>query len=243
MHDAGINKENSFSLRQKCLTCDLRRNGFFCSFSKRSLKVFEGLKITKALIKGRSLFTQEQSPSGIYMLCQGRVKLSSYSRRGKAVITGVAVPGEVLGLGAAVSGLKHQTTAQAIEPCQVNFVRTEDLLRFLAEEPEAALNAARQLGREHQAAHRQISLLALSNSVGEKLARLLVEWARPKMNGEGVLRLRMTYKHEEIAEMIGTSRETVTRLLKEYRRDRLLTIEGSELYIHDLKRLKAIAGE
>lgn len=238
-----MNTNDKITLRHKCSECDLKGRGFFCSFDDPPLKLFESLKVTRSYPKGSILFTQGQPLSGIYMLCQGSVKFSKYSGKGKAVIIGVAEPGDVIGLGASVSGLVHPATAEVIRTCQVNFIRRNDFVHFLSQYPEAALNAVSQLSRVYHAAQNQISMLALSSSVAERLAMLLVKWARPRINGDRSVRLNMPYKHEEIAEMIGASRETVTRLLKDFRARQLISVESSELHIHDLKRLEAMISD
>ena len=76
---------------------------------------------------------------GIYILCKGRVKLSATSREGQTLILQVAQPGEVLGLNATVSGSPHDTTAETGQPCQLNFVKRDDFLKFLTEHGLAAM--------------------------------------------------------------------------------------------------------
>lgn len=178
------------------------------------------------------------------MLCQGKVKLSTCSQEGKIIILEIAEAGDVLGLSAAVNGADHETTAEVLELCQVNYVKTSDLLRFLQSNSEACLNAARQLSRNYQTAYRQICSLGLSDSVSDKLAKLFLSWSG-NGNGNGVdkdVHLKNFFTHEEMAEMIGASRETVTRALKYFREQDLITLRGSDLVIHDRRRLKAVIG-
>ena len=84
-------------------------------------------------------------------------------------------------------------------------------------------------------------LLGLSASASDKLAKLLLDWCR-KSGDAGVARIRMGFTHEEIAEMIGTSRETVTRMLKMLRDRGLIRFEGSDLLIPDQRRLREAIG-
>jgi CRP/FNR family transcriptional regulator, cyclic AMP receptor protein len=99
-------------IQDKCRECGLRRKGFFCQLSENDLQVFESLKVTKAYTKGTMLFVEGQPADGVYMLCQGRVKLSTCSQDGKIIILEIAEPGNILGLSAAVNGADHETTAQ-----------------------------------------------------------------------------------------------------------------------------------
>jgi CRP/FNR family transcriptional regulator len=222
----------------------MRCEGFFCDIPAKDLEGFEHIKVTKAYPKGSTLFVEGQPAAGVYMLCQGKVKLSACSRDGKLIILEIAGPGDVLGLSAAINGADHETTAEVLELCQVNYVGTADLLRFLQSNPEACLNAARQLSRNYQTAYRQVCSLGLSDSVADKLAKLFLGWSG-NGNGNGSdnnVHLKNFFTHEEMSAMIGTSRETVTRALKYFRENGLITVKGSDLIIHDRQRLKAVIG-
>ena len=234
---------NNLKIQHKCLDCKLPAASFFCCLSQDILQKFESLKITSAYPKGTTLFIEGQQANAIYMLCQGRVKLSTCSRDGKVIILRIAEAGEILGLSATVSNLMYETTADVIEPCQVNVIRKDDFLRFLAQYPEACLSAVKQLSNHYHTAFTQICSLGLSSSVADKLAKLFLGWCESNGNGNnGSVRLKLTYTHEEIAEMIGTSRETVTRLLKEFKDRKLITLKGADLIIHDKEKLDASIG-
>lgn len=234
---------NNIKIQEKCLTCHLHSDNFFCELSQKGLQEFESLKITNSYPKGTMLFLEGQPSHGIYMLCQGKVKLSTCSRDGKAVILHIAEAGEVLGLSATVSNTVYEVTAEVLELCQVNFVRKDEFIRFLQNNVEACMNAAQQLSRNYHTAYVQIRSLGLSNTAADKLAKLLLEWC--KANGDssnGCTHLKITFTHEEIAEMIGTSRETVSRLLKNFKSRKLITVNGSDLVIPDRDKLEASIG-
>ena len=176
------------------------------------------------------------------VLCKGRVKLSICSLDGKTLILKVAEPGEALELSAALSGEPHELTAETAEPCQVNFVKSDDFLRFLKKHSEACLRVAEQLSDKYNSACREIRALGLSHSAAEKLAKLLLEWS--SQNGEASKsesRLKLALTHEEIAQMIGTSRETVTRLLSDLKRREIVQSKGPTLLIRNKAALKALA--
>src|ERR1700747_1913185 len=91
------------------------------------------------------------------------------------------------------------------------FLRREDFLRFLQNHADACLNAAQHLSKNCQSAYEMIRSLGLSHSVGEKLARLLLEWAADGEETKDGIRIKISLTHEEIAQLIGTSRYAVTR--------------------------------
>lgn len=229
---------NRFNIQTKCSDCKNRKSNYFCNLGEDNLNTFESLKITNAYPKGSTLYMQGQNANGVYILCKGRVKLSTCSRDGKVIILHVAEPGEVLGLSSVISNTHHLATAEVIEPCQVNFVKKEDYLNFIKQNPEACLSAVKQLGVNYQNAYFQICSLGLSNSVADRLAALFLGWCKESPNQSESVYLRMSYTHEEIAQMIGTSRETVTRLLKDFKSRKLISLKGSDLVIHDRRRLE-----
>lgn len=230
------------SIQDKCQECGLRRNLFFCQLSPSDLKDFESIKVTKGYPERATLFVEGQPAKGVYMLCQGKVKLSTCSPDGKIIILDIAEPGDILGLSGAVNGHEYEATAEVLQSCQVNYVKTSDLLRFLLNHPEACLNAVRQLSRNYQTAYRQICALGLSGSVADKLAKLFLSWSGKDTRGDAGIHITNCHTHEEMAEMIGASRETVTRALKYFRENDLITLRGSKLIIHDRKRLRAVIG-
>jgi CRP/FNR family transcriptional regulator len=228
---------HKLKIQRHCHNCELRSESFFCNLPQSILRNLEALKITNSYPKGAKLFMEGQPSNGIYMLCQGKVKLSTCSKDGKVIILRIAEPGEVLGLSATVSDSPYEATASVLEPCQVNFVRKEDFLCFLQQNSEGSFNAVKQLSRNYNSANIQIRSIGLSHSVAERLARLFLELN--KANGDANGCLKMPYTHEEIAEMIGTSRETVTRVLTDFRDKNLITLKGSDLIIHDKDKLEA----
>jgi len=239
-----VKLRNSLKLQHKCLECSFRSGSFFCALDQQILQEFETFKITNAYPKGATLFFEGQPCEGVYMLCQGRVKLSIYSRDGKAIIIRIAEPGEVLGLSAAAAENVHEATAQVVEPCQVNFVRKKDFLRFLRKNGDAGLNAVLQLSTNYHKANTQIRSLGLSNSAADKLARLFLSWCQDGCsNGDHqAVTIRIGYTHAEIAEMIGSSRETVTRLIKGFKDRQMILEEAPNQFVFDKKKIAAAVG-
>ncbi|MBV9574725.1 MAG: Crp/Fnr family transcriptional regulator, partial [Acidobacteriales bacterium] len=137
--------------------------------------------------------------------------------------------GDVLGLSALISGQPYELTAETASPCQVNFVEREALLRLIEKHGELGLRSALELSREFQSAYRDIHDLVLARSSAGKLARLLLSWT-PGLKRESEsneIRIRSNLTHEEMAQMIGASRETVTRLLSDLKKKEFIRLEGS----------------
>ena len=172
------------------------------------------------------------------MLCEGEVKLSISSSEGKKLILRIAKAGEVLGLVSALAGTPHEVTAETLRPCQVAFIPRDAFLRFLSKHPEAYPMAASQLGAQYQVACEQLRNVALSSSAPEKLAKLLLDFATTGQHTKEGTRVKLPLTHDEIAEFIGTTRETVTRTLSEFKNQHLVELRGSTLVIGDREALE-----
>ena len=229
-------------LIESCLDCKSRTQRFFCNLSPSALQAFEAIRFTNTYPDGSLLFMEGQPPRGAFLLCRGRVKLFTSSRDGKTVILRIAEAGEVLGLSASMSGTSYSLTAETMGPCQVNFVKQGDLQHFLREHGDACLRATQELSYKYNNACREIRSLGLSHSAGEKLSRLLLEYSsRNGQAGEQQCQVKLGFTHEEMAEMIGTSRETVTRLLAELKRQQIVQVKGATLLIRNRAALERLA--
>lgn len=222
------------------MTCKLREDYLFCNLSPAATKSLEAIKSTAAYPKGALLFVEGQPARGVFVLCNGRAKLSTSSSDGKTLILKIAEPGEVLGLSATVSGKPYEVTAEILQPSQANFIARQDFLNFLKEHGEAAVRVAQQLSNNYHSAYQEIRSLGLSQSASEKLARLLLEWSEKETeNGrKAESRLKVTLTHEEIAQLIGTSRETVTRIFADLKKRQLIQVKGSTLHIRNRQALE-----
>jgi CRP/FNR family transcriptional regulator, cyclic AMP receptor protein len=227
---------------ESCLTCKMRADRIFCDLSTAALQSFERIKYASAYPKGAVLFLEGQAPRGIFVLCKGQVKLSLSARDGKTLILKIVEPGEVLGLSATVSGKPYELTAQTIDPCQVSFVKREDLIRFLKENSDACFKVAEQLSVKYNTTCHELRSLGLSHSAGQKLAKLLLEWS--SRNGESAKvepGVRLALTHDEISQMIGTSRETVTRLFADLKERHIVQSNRFTLLIRNKDALELLA--
>lgn len=226
---------------ESCFNCPHREERLFCNLSAPALKHLETITAAASYPKGATLFVEGQKPRGVFILCNGRVKLSTSSADGKTLILRVPEKGEILGLAATVSGQPYQASAEVLEPAQANFIARNDFLEFLKTHGEAALRVAQQLSENYHLAINEMRTIGLSHSAAEKFARFLLEQATEGSKEDGEVRLTLTLTHEEIAQMIGSSRETVTRLFSDFKRKGLLQVKGSTIIIQDTSTLRKLA--
>jgi CRP/FNR family transcriptional regulator, cyclic AMP receptor protein len=103
-----------------------------------ALTALRSIQSTKVCPKGHEFFLEGQAPTGIYILYAGSVDLSVTDAHGRQMVLGRALPGDVLGLSAALSGKCYEETAVAALTCRTGFVKCPDFLQFLGHHPEAA---------------------------------------------------------------------------------------------------------
>src|SRR5258708_38237508 len=199
-----------------CLICPVREEHLFCNLPLPALQRLNEIKSTAVYPKSTMLFIEGQQPRGVFVLCAGKAKLSTSASDGKTIITKISEAGDVLGLNATISNRPYEVTAEMIEPGQANFIDRDALLQFLRQHGEVALRVAEQLSQNYYAAHEEIRTLGLARSPSVKFAKLLLSWSDKMDGANGSARVSMTLTHEEIAEVIGTTRETVSSLFSSF---------------------------
>jgi len=229
-----------FETSESCQMCKSRADGFFCQLGPVALKDFNALKSPATYPAGALLFLEKQDPRGVFVLCAGQVKLSISSSAGKTLILRIAKPGEILGLMAAMSGSPYEVTAETIHPCQLAYLRREDFLAFVAKHPEVYQGVVKQLTSLYGGACEQLRTVGLSASAPERLARLLLNWSADGKQTQQGTQITVPLTHEEIAEFLGTTRETVTRTLSDFKMRNFLKLQGSTMMISNRAALEAI---
>ncbi len=227
------------NILDNCLACPVREEHLFCNLPLPAVQRLNDIKSTALYPKSAMLFIEGQQPRGVFVLCTGKAKLSTCSSEGKTIITQVSEAGDVLGLNATISNRPYEVTAEMIEAGQANFIARDALLQFLKEYGEVAVRVAEQLSHNYYTAYEEIRTLGLTTSPGEKFAKLLLAWAA-EGPGNGSHQVRLTFTHEEIAEMIGTTRETVSRLFSEFKKKQLLQVKGATLTIRNKPALEKL---
>jgi CRP/FNR family transcriptional regulator len=228
------------NILDNCLTCPVRAEHIFCNLSLPAAQRLNEVKSTAVYPKGAMLFIEGQQSRGVFVLCTGKVKMSTSSREGKTIITKISDSGDVLGLNAVVSSRPYEVTAEMMEPGQANFIPRDSLLHMLKDYPEVALRVAQQLSGNYFTAYEEIRTLGLSASPTEKFAKLLLSWTSKSAQDDGSAQVKLTLTHEEVAEIIGTTRETVSRLFSEFKKKQLMSMKGATVMIRSRFALEKI---
>jgi len=224
-----------------CESCEFRSLRMFCNLTPDALEAFSALGTSASFSRGATLFREGDRGGNVYVLCSGQVKLSCVSPAGKVMILKISAPGDLLGLSAAIGDVPYEVTAESIEPIEVRCIARTAFLGFLEQFGEASMHATKALQSEYRSAFVEARMLSLSSSASGRLARLLLDWADKAAFGGTDLRFNMALTHEEVGSMANLSRETVTRLLGRFQKDKLLSIRGATVVILSPERLRTLA--
>jgi CRP/FNR family cyclic AMP-dependent transcriptional regulator len=203
-------------------------------------RALETITLSHNYPTGTVLFSEGQAACGIYIVQRGRVKLSVCASDGRTLILRMVEAGEALGVASTIGNRDYEATAEAQEPCEIAFIRQSDVVRLMRGHGEFALWITQLLSHDYNATCREIRTLMLSGSAGEKLARLLVGWLDDHPDPRTPGRMKMVLTHEEIGQMIGTSRETVTRLFAGFKKQRFIQQEGATLVVANRMGLESL---
>ena len=207
----------------------------------RTISGIDRVSRTRIYPRGAVVFHEGNVARGVYVLSSGRAKVSISSADGKKLIIRIARAGDVLGLYAGLTGRPFEATAEMVEGGRVDFISRVDLLNLMGQQP---LNSdlVEMFSRQYSEFVDNTRMLLLSESALEKLARLIVRWGRDfgERTSDGI-RVKFLLTQEEIAQIIGASRETVTRLFSALKRDQIIRVKRDSMWIRDSEALAAIA--
>jgi CRP/FNR family transcriptional regulator, cyclic AMP receptor protein len=215
----------------KCLNCPHAGKHAFCNLGEKSRSFLESNSIGMEYRRGNILFREGEQSSAVFVVCSGRVKVSATSREGRTLILRVADAGDVLGMSAALQEGEYEVTAEAIEPSRVRVLHTKYLRQMLQEHGDASIATTRALAEDYRAAFDEARLIALPGSPAGRLARLILDWAADaKRKGLNTF-VTVPLTHDELASMTATTRETVTRTLGRFRKEKIISTRGMALTI------------
>jgi CRP/FNR family cyclic AMP-dependent transcriptional regulator len=240
LEDSSIHAPYGLEILDSCITCPHHEARLFCNLGPAVLQRLSEITSASSYPKGATLFVEGQSARGVHIVCSGRVKLSTASIDGKTLIARIAEPGEVLGLPGTVTGKPYELTADVSEPSQLKFVARQDFLNLIRDYGEVGLRVAQLLGETYHTALTEMRTIGLSNSARKKLAHFILDWTAHHSSAKGPAKPKLTLTHGEIAQVIGATRETVTRVFVEFKKKNLVIFKGSTLTIKDRAGLERI---
>jgi CRP/FNR family transcriptional regulator len=165
-------------------------------------------------------------------MCLGQAKLYVNSAEGQSLTLRVVEHGEVLGLSSLIADEPYPASAETLCPSQLSFIPRLEFLQFVRANPDVALRVAKHLSMELSRAWQQTRMLALAPDTHAKLTQFLLEWAeKHRQPAADSLRIALHMTHEEIARNIGASRESVSRILSDWKQRGVIRVSGGTITI------------
>jgi CRP/FNR family transcriptional regulator len=193
------------------------------------LRASNGNNLNSIHGRGAVLFAEGEPVRGAYIMRSGRASVSISSSEGRVVILRMARPGDVLGLNSVIHNGSYDTTVKAVEPCRTDFIPRAELIELMEQSEAGARAILKILSRDFTELTDRAKLVLLPQTVSGRLARLLLEGTLEKVP-----------THEQIAQMICTSRETVTRLLIMLGKQQVIRVKSGTILILDRLALERI---
>ena len=224
------------------LPCYRLGNAAFYGLPPETLAELGAISAPVEYRNGETLMRQGDPPHFVRILCDGRAKISTASHDGKTLLLNMISTGAILGLVSAVRRIKYETTAEAYGPCIVNEIPDQDFLDFLFRHPNASWQVMQMLAAENHDLRVNARRVALSGTVAGNVAKLLLDWGTTLTGIDGNKHFNMVLPPQEIAEMVGTTRETVTRTLATFRHHQgWIRIHGAFVEILQQGKMKEVS--
>lgn len=221
-----------------CLACSSRPCGIFRDLDQPTLVELNRLRRTSTYAAGVTVFSQDDEPRAAYCICSGCAKLSRSSPDGRTVILGIAATGDVLGVRPVLLGKPHDHTAETLEETRLCFIPKDDFLAILKRHGDVSLRLAQKLSTELGEAYRQVWGLVLKPAA-ERVAELLLALCHTHGDPtpEGIM-LKTNMCQDELAELVGVSRRSLTRAIGALRDQGLIECRRRFIIVRDSEALR-----
>ncbi|MDO6430239.1 Crp/Fnr family transcriptional regulator [Flavitalea sp. BT771] len=193
--------------------------------------------------KGEIIFREGSFPSGIFFIRNGKIKKYKVDSEGSEQIIYVANTGELFGYHALLADERYPDSAAALEESLIAFIPKEDFLRVLSSSKILSQRLLKLLSHEFTVFANSVSLLAQRN-VRERLAtQLVVMREKYKENYQTGMTVEINLSRDDLASMVGTARENIVRILKEFKEDGAIQTKGRKIVVIDVHKLLKIANQ
>ena len=216
----------------------LRKVPIFSQLNQDELEKIRALCVTKKYQKDRLILIEQDTGSSMFLIQKGRVKVSRMSDDGREVILSILESGEFFGEMSLLDGKARSASVTAIENSQVLLLRRGDFLKLLEDYPQIAISLLKELAARIRRSDTQIKSLSLQDAMGRVASTLLLLAEDHGRIRQGQVVLTKIPLQQDLANMAGTSRETISRVFKYFEDEKLIHREGRKLVISDFSKFK-----
>jgi len=211
----------------------LRQIPLFSSLKDEEIEAIYKLSVTKKCPKDAIILLEDEEGDTLFVILKGKVKVTTFSESGKEVIFSILNEGDFFGDMSLLDGKPRSATVISIEESELRLIRRNDFNKLIETHPGIALRVLEELTSRLRKADERIESLALLDVTG-RVAGILLQLAdeRGKKSERSIL-IKSRPTHQELANMVGTTRETVTRVLKQLENKKYISMDGKDLTIID----------
>lgn len=223
-----MDKDNKFYLQQ---------GGLFSNLNEGELKDLAEIVMERKYKKNSIIFFEGDPGDAVYFVKSGRLKVVKNSEEGGEQILHLLGEGDIFGEVVLFDGGPFPATAQAITDCQVGMIRNNAMEAFLRKNPEISLKLLKVMSHRLRQAQIKIRNLALQDTLRRTVGMLLHLGEEHGVSTERGIEIELPLNRQELANMVGTSRETVTRIISRLSKEGLIILEKQKIIIINIEEL------
>lgn len=216
----------------------LRRIPLFSSLKSEDLEAINRVSIVKRFRKDHLILLEDEEGDTLFIIIKGKVKVTSISGLGKEVILSILSDGDFFGDMSLLDGKPRSASVIALDDSDIRLIRRSDFLKLLEKHPRIPLKLLEELTSRLRKADERIESLALLDVTG-RVAGILLQLANERgvTTPHGIF-IKSRPTHQELANMVGTTRETVTRVLKQLEQKQYIEMTGKDVTILNTAKFK-----
>ncbi len=211
----------------------------FSDLPEETIEQISQVGIRKTFKKDSIILMEEDESGALFIIVKGKVKVTRTSSDGREVILNILSESDIFGEMALIDGLTRSATVTSLEPSELFIIQRNQFLEFLKEHPEISIAVMQELSKRLRTADMQIKSLSLKDAEG-KVATVIVQLANDTGRiRQGAVEIEKLPLQQDLANMAGTSRETISRTLHSFAKKGVIELEGSKLRIFQFEKFKA----
>ena len=226
--------------KPSCKECDVRFKTYFNILSDEDLRDLSIEKTCTLYKRNQTIYHEGTSPNGLYCVNNGKIKKFRNGENGKEQIIQFIAPGQLFGIKAVIEGSKYTTTTTAIEDSLVCFINNRKIFHLIMKYPNLTNYMLISLSRMLEEAETRMASIALK-TVRQRVAESLLILVNTYKSDDSNTQFELRISREDLANSVGSATETVIRILKEFKEERLISINGRSIIVLDFFGLMKIS--
>lgn len=216
----------------------IKKIPLFCQITDEEIKEIEKITQERLYKKGKIIITEGNKGDSIFVIKSGKVKIYKTSVDGREIILDIKGEGSVFGEVVLFSNINYPATVEAIEDSYVYVLRNEDIEDVIRNNSDIALEMIKILNRRLSQAQKKLKAIALNDTYVRASQLILTLSEKYGKKVEGGLEIELKLTREELANLVGTSRETISRALSQFSKEKAIEVKGRKIKVVDNEKLK-----